>query len=97
MKLTLIADTTNGIYQGRLSEGGVDSLALVRFDDFLAGLKSLKEGETLAAVVSAAELDELIFAGYRVTPPQYCSQNKGDCLTCSLGNYGADCQSIKIE
>ena len=27
----------------------------------------------------------------------YCTQNKGDCQTCSLSNYGRDCQNNKIE
>jgi len=26
----------------------------------------------------------------------YCTQNNGDCSTCSLKNYGRDCQNNKI-
>ena len=26
----------------------------------------------------------------------YCTQNNQDCKTCSLNNYGRDCQSNKI-
>ena len=28
--------------------------------------------------------------------PSYCTQNKGDCRTCSLSNYGRDCQNRSI-
>lgn len=27
----------------------------------------------------------------------YCTQNDGDCLTCSLTNYGRDCQNNPIN
>jgi hypothetical protein len=27
----------------------------------------------------------------------YCTQNDGDCETCSLVNYGKDCKNKKIE
>jgi len=26
----------------------------------------------------------------------YCTQNQGDCSTCSLKNYGRDCQNNKV-
>ena len=29
-------------------------------------------------------------------PPAYCSQNNGDCNTCSLVNYGMDCRNNLI-
>jgi len=29
--------------------------------------------------------------------PMYCVQNDGDCETCSLVNYGRDCQNNPIE
>ncbi len=29
-------------------------------------------------------------------PPAYCIQNNGDCFTCSLMNYGMDCQNKLI-
>ncbi|MDA3940644.1 MAG: hypothetical protein PF693_15265 [Spirochaetia bacterium] len=29
--------------------------------------------------------------------PDYCTQNEGDCQTCSLVNYGRDCQNNPIE
>ena len=29
-------------------------------------------------------------------PPAYCSQNNGDCNTCSLVNYGMDCRNKLI-
>ena len=28
---------------------------------------------------------------------EYCVQNEGDCLTCSLVNYGYDCQNNKVD
>jgi hypothetical protein len=28
--------------------------------------------------------------------PDYCTQNDGNCETCSLVNYGRDCQNIPI-
>lgn len=27
----------------------------------------------------------------------YCTQNDGDCLTCSLVNYGYDCRNNKVD
>ena len=27
----------------------------------------------------------------------YCTQNKGDCKTCSLVNYGRDCRNNPVE
>ena len=27
----------------------------------------------------------------------YCTQNNGDCKTCSLANYGRDCENNPIE
>jgi hypothetical protein len=27
----------------------------------------------------------------------YCTQNNGDCATCSLANYGKDCRNKPIE
>ena len=27
----------------------------------------------------------------------YCTQNNGDCKSCSLTNYGRDCENIKID
>lgn len=27
----------------------------------------------------------------------YCTQNEGNCETCSLSNYGKDCMNNKIE
>ena len=27
----------------------------------------------------------------------YCTQNDGDCVTCSLNNYGMDCINCRIE
>jgi hypothetical protein len=29
--------------------------------------------------------------------PYYCTQNNGDCITCSLVNYGRDCHNNPIE
>ena len=29
--------------------------------------------------------------------PEYCTQNNGDCSTCSLANYGRDCQNNSIR
>lgn len=29
--------------------------------------------------------------------PDYCTQNEGDCPTCSLVNYGRDCRNHKIH
>jgi hypothetical protein len=26
----------------------------------------------------------------------YCTQNDGDCMTCSLTNYGRDCQNVLL-
>lgn len=31
------------------------------------------------------------------TTPDYCTQNGGACLTCSLANYGRDCVNNKIH
>lgn len=28
--------------------------------------------------------------------PEYCTQNNGDCSTCSLVNYGKDCKNEKL-
>ena len=28
--------------------------------------------------------------------PDYCTQNHGDCSTCSLKNYGRDCRNNKV-
>ena len=28
--------------------------------------------------------------------PEYCTQNDGDCKSCSLVNYGRDCMNNKI-
>lgn len=27
---------------------------------------------------------------------KYCSQNSGDCFTCSLRNYGRDCRNVAL-
>lgn len=27
----------------------------------------------------------------------YCTQNDGDCSTCSLVSYGRDCQNVPLE
>ena len=27
----------------------------------------------------------------------YCTQNDGDCSTCSLVNYGRDCMNVPVE
>jgi hypothetical protein len=29
--------------------------------------------------------------------PDYCTQNGGDCLTCSLVNYGRDCMNNPVK
>lgn len=29
--------------------------------------------------------------------PDYCTQNNGDCPTCSLVNYGRDCQNNPVD
>ena len=29
--------------------------------------------------------------------PEYCTQNNGDCATCSLTNYGRDCRNNPIQ
>lgn len=29
--------------------------------------------------------------------PDYCTQNEGNCPTCSLSNYGRDCMNQKIH
>jgi len=29
--------------------------------------------------------------------PEYCTQNGGDCQTCSLVNYGRDCMNNPVE
>ena len=34
--------------------------------------------------------------GGKMNKPDYCSQNNGDCLTCSLKNYGRDCMNKSI-
>ena len=37
-------------------------------------------------------------AGYRAGYiPEYCTQNEGDCQTCSLVNYGRDCRNEPLE
>ena len=28
--------------------------------------------------------------------PDYCTQNEGDCTTCSLVSYGHDCANLKV-
>lgn len=44
-----------------------------------------------------ARLDEVLAAGFQVTAPIYCTQNGGDCESCSLSNYGRDCMNNKIQ
>ena len=96
-KLTLQADTVSGIYQQRLQDCD-DGAEMLSFDDFMAGLRTLKEGQFIACAVDAAGWDELTaFSGYRINEPQYCTQNEGDCLTCSLANYGKDCKNIPLD
>jgi len=34
--------------------------------------------------------------GAKVIKKNYCTQNKGDCLTCSLSSYHLDCRSQSI-
>lgn len=34
---------------------------------------------------------------HKVYKPSYCTQNHGDCLTCSLRNYNRDCQNNPIK
>lgn len=29
--------------------------------------------------------------------PEYCTQNGGDCSTCSLVNYGRDCMNNPVQ
>jgi len=29
--------------------------------------------------------------------PEYCTQNGGDCSTCSLVNYGLDCMNNRVS
>ena len=29
--------------------------------------------------------------------PSYCTQNNGDCTTCSLVNYGRDCRNNPVD
>jgi hypothetical protein len=36
-------------------------------------------------------------AGRARMTKDYCTQNAGDCLTCSLVNYGRDCQNNPME
>jgi len=40
------------------------------------------------------DLDDLLEEPDR---PEYCSQNGGDCSTCSLVNYGLDCQNNPVS
>ncbi len=32
-----------------------------------------------------------------LTPPVYCTQNEGNCLTCSLVSYGRDCMNNRVK
>jgi hypothetical protein len=40
------------------------------------------------------DLDDLL---EEVDRPEYCSQNGGDCSTCSLVNYGLDCMNNRVS
>lgn len=33
----------------------------------------------------------------KLTVPPYCTQNNGDCVTCSLSSYGWDCRNNPIK
>ena len=36
------------------------------------------------------------YKGVTMAKPKYCTQNDGDCLICSLTNYGRDCNNKLI-
>ncbi len=40
--------------------------------------------------------DEERTTAFETEAAEYCSQNDGDCTTCSLVNYGLDCHNNKI-
>lgn len=40
---------------------------------------------------------DLVDAFKKEFKPDYCTQNSGDCSTCSLVNYGRDCMNNPVE
>jgi len=59
----------------------------------LSRLKEEKKIKTLTLKEGGKMRNE---TGAKVIKKNYCTQNKGDCLTCSLSSYHLDCRSQSI-
>ena len=54
--------------------------------------------EAIAAMLADAGCTDPPDPGLRTFPvPSYCTQNGGDCSTCSLVNYGRDCRNERVK
>ncbi len=53
----------------------------------MVGKKLVSQSSAIVDLVSAAKKN--------VAKP-YCTQNRGDCSTCSLVNYGRDCRNERV-
>ena len=68
----------------------VEDIPMLDIDDLLEPdmiLKPIDEDEDFELMSLLEEPDR----------PSYCSQNRGDCSTCSLVNYGLDCQNNRVS
>lgn len=70
-------------------------------EDWLAGEGELVGRDGQFSFAEACARDELALvrknlSGEWVEIPAYCAQNDGDCLTCSLVNYGKDCENNPV-
>lgn len=64
-------------------------------DSFGKSEQFISEGETLIEAYEDA-LNQLGYQVLRVVK-EYCSQNEGNCETCSLVNYSRDCENNIIQ
>ena len=48
---------------------------------------------TVARLESEPEIGQVVIV---ISAPDYCTQNDGDCETCSLVNYGRDCKNNPV-
>ena len=56
-----------------------------------------KKEKLISDAARAVELfGEDALEAYAKNIPDYCTQNGGDCSTCSLVNYGRDCRNVPV-
>jgi len=73
---------------------------------YMRGLRRAYHGENFGTQEDHLKWMALIDDDYRKElgrgyrdgyTPEYCTQNEGDCFTCSLNNYGRDCLNNPVQ